>query len=145
MCMKWLLIIRLVNSVNHVNSVHPVNSVNSDNSVNSVNSYSAVLPASPMVFFSNVSYAIFLMSHFFPLTNFFSYVTCKIFPTFHVLLIDKLFLKYDLWCAIFLTFYFFPFTNFFSPRCDLNAGERNYNVCFYMFSFMMVRNELIKW
>ena len=23
-------------------------------------------------------------------------------------------------------------------RCDLNEGERNYNVCFYMFSFMMV-------
>ena len=27
---------------------------------------------------------------------------------------------------------------FIMIRCDLNEGERNYNVCFYMFSFMMV-------
>ena len=45
----------------------------------------------------------------------------------------------------FLLFIFSPNTNFCSRRCDLNAGERNYNVCFYMFSFMMVRNEIIKW
>ena len=55
--MKWLLIIRHVNSVEQCrtvsNSVNSINSVNSDNSVNSVNSYSAVLPPSPMVF-SNV-------------------------------------------------------------------------------------------
>ena len=48
-------------------------------------------------------------------------------------------------CAIFLNFHFFLIYKLFLPRCDLNAGERNYNVCFYMFSFMMVRNELIKW
>ena len=24
-----------------------------------------------------------------------------------------------------------------SLRCEMNKGERNYNVCFYMFSFMM--------
>ena len=41
--MKGFLIMRHVNIVNHANSV---------NSVNSVNSYSAVLPPSPMVFFS---------------------------------------------------------------------------------------------
>merc|ERR1712012_1363852 len=29
-------------------------------------------------------------------------------------------------------------TLFPTAKCDLNAGERNYNVCFYMFSFMMV-------
>ena len=56
--MKGFLIMLHVNSVNHVisvNSVNIVNSVNSVNSVisvNSVNSYSAVLPPSPMVFFS---------------------------------------------------------------------------------------------
>ena len=48
-------------------------------------------------------------------------------------------------CAIFLNFHFFLIYKLFLPRCDLNAGERNYNVCFYMFSFMMVRNEIIKW
>ena len=46
MCMKWLLIIRHVNSVEQCQTVS-----NSVNSVNSVNSYSAVLPPSPMVFF----------------------------------------------------------------------------------------------
>ena len=43
MCMKWLLIIRHVNSVKQCQTV--------SNSVNSVNGYSAVLPPSPMVFF----------------------------------------------------------------------------------------------
>ena len=37
---------------NSVNSVNSFNSVNSVHCVNSVNSYSAVLPPSPMVFFS---------------------------------------------------------------------------------------------
>ena len=37
------------------NNVNSVNSVNSVNNVNSVNSYSAVLPPSPMVFFSFLS------------------------------------------------------------------------------------------
>ena len=36
----------------HVNSVNHVDSVRHVNSVNSVNSYCAVLPPSPMVFFS---------------------------------------------------------------------------------------------
>ena len=45
MCMKWLLIIRHVNSVEQCQTV--------SNSVNSVNGYSAVLPPSPMVFFKS--------------------------------------------------------------------------------------------
>ena len=36
----------------YMSAVNSVNSVNNVNSVNSVNSYSAVLPPSPMVFFS---------------------------------------------------------------------------------------------
>ena len=51
---KSVIRVNRVNSVNSVNSVISisVNSVNSVNKVNSVNSYCAVLPPSPMVFFS---------------------------------------------------------------------------------------------
>ena len=55
MCMKWLPIIRHVNSVEQCRTVSTVS-----NSVNSVNSYSAVLPPSPMVFYIYYSYLLLL-------------------------------------------------------------------------------------
>ena len=49
---KYSITFNSVNIVKSVNRVNSVNSVNIVNSVYSVNSYIAVLPPSPMVFFS---------------------------------------------------------------------------------------------